>query len=54
MEIVFILAIIGTLGYVAFNLIGKAAKKIEQRYEELMPDRMVDLSGFVDLPKVER
>ena len=50
----FIVVLLGLfLGATFFNQIGKKMKSSSERFDDLMPDRMVNMSGFVDLPKVE-
>ena len=40
-----------SLGFLALYLGLKLARVMREQFEELMPQRMVDYSGFVEVPR---
>jgi len=51
MPVIITSLIIVSLGCLALYLGLKLARVMREQFEELMPQRMVDYSGFVDLPR---
>jgi hypothetical protein len=51
MPVIMTSLIVVSLGCLALYLGLKLARAMREQFEELMPQRMVDYSGFVDLPR---
>ncbi len=51
MPVIITSLIVVALGCLALYLGLKLARVLREQFEELMPQRMVDYSGFVELPR---